>query len=76
MQLIDELLMILNARQGSLSMYESACLKAAISFLDQEDKGSIWGGDKNWRVRLTSEEAHALPGSYWEFCNGQVSTKD
>lgn len=72
MELIDQLAQILEERP-ELPLYQRAVLKTAISFLDQEDKEVY--EDQNWRVRLTLEEYHALPGEYWEFFYGQPRPK-
>lgn len=74
MELIDERMQILNARP-ELPWYERAVLKLTISFLDQTEHYYL-DRDDNWHVRMTPEEFCALPGSYWEFGNGQPTNKD
>lgn len=73
MKLIDQLLQVLKDNPG-LRLYERAVLKAAISMLDQEHK-SFYVSGQRWAIRLTGEEADALPGEYWERMDGQVCPK-
>ena len=69
--LIDQLLIVLQEEESSLTLKQRAIFKMAISLLDQID-GPAWERPaSSFRVQLTLEEYFALPPGRFEFHDGQ-----